>query len=263
VSALADVLTGEAWLRCDWPFPHIVARNVFEPDFYEALELQIRGFLRLGLSEDPDYERFSRNLPGYDAYGRGLGLGLGRADDPPTSVFLTPAWRDFICRIYEIGPTPYVFAGAHHHTPGSASGFIHNDFNSVWFPRAEDGGMQIPNQELCSFKTGSGPLAPEDKVEVVRAAVVIFFLANDPHWLPGDGGETGLYASRDRFVGVPDASWPPENNSLISFECTPQSFHGFISNTRSPRTSIIMWVHRTREEAARLYGADQLEQWKL
>jgi hypothetical protein len=98
---------------------------------------------------------------------------------------------------------------------------------------------------------------------MVRGAVVIFFLANDTQWLPGDGGETGLYTRPDRPVGVPDTSWPPENNSLISFECTPRSFHGFISNTRSPRTSIIMWVHRTCEEAVGLFGADQLEQWKV
>ncbi len=260
---LAGVLSGSPWLRCEWPFPYFVARNVFTEDFYAALEEQMRSTLRLGLSESVDYARFSRNLPGYDAYGIGLAPGSGGDDDPPASIFLSPGWRDLVCRLHAIGPTPYVFAGAHHHTPGSTSGFIHNDFNSVWFPRALDDTIQIPHQELCSFKTGEGPLEPDEKIEVVRGAVVIYFLANQPHWLPGDGGETGLYHSPDQLIGAVDASWPPENNSLISFECTPHSFHGFLSNRRLPRTSIIMWVHRTRDEAAERFGIEQLERWKL
>jgi hypothetical protein len=258
MTAPADVLASRSWLRRDLPFPHVVARDVFKPDFYRALDRQIGDLVRLGLSESPGHGGFSRNLPGYDAYG----VGLGHAGGQPTDIFLSPAWRDLLCGLHGIGPTPYVFAGAHHHAPGSKSGFIHNDFNSVWFPKAKDDEIQIPDQELCAYKTGVGPLGDEDKVEVIRGAAMIFFLGNDG-WRPGNGGETGLYSSSEAVVGRPEASWPPENNTLISFECTPQSFHGYLSNVRGSRTSIIMWVHRTREEAVERYGADRFERWMV
>jgi len=255
--APADVLERGGWLRCSEPFPHIVARNVFTPSFYDALERQIRTVLGRGLSETPAPGRFSRNLPGYDAYG----IGLGQPAGEPTSLFLSPGWRDLLAGVWDIGRTPYVFVGAHHHTPGSLSGFVHNDFNPVWFPRSMNGGIQIPRQDLCSYKTGEGTLAEDERIEVVRGAALIFFCANDS-WCPGDGGETGLYTSGDARVGDYVAGWAPENNTLISFECTPQSFHGFIGNVRIPRTSIIMWVHRPLEEAAALYGEERLERWK-
>ena len=240
----SEVLSGDPWLLGEKPFPHIVARNVFSRDYYEALERQIRRTLAAGLSETPAPGRFSRNLPGYDAYA----LGLAPQPDEPTALFFSEPWRELLADLWGISPTPYVFVGAHHHSPGSHSGFIHNDFNPVWFPRTQDGRVQTPNQDLCSYKTGAGPLAPEQKIEVVRGAALILYLANDA-WRPGDGGETGLYASSEARIGDAATAWPPHNNTLISFECTPGSFHTFIANTRIARTSIIMWVHRPREEA--------------
>ena len=121
--------------------------------------------------------------------------------------------------------------------------------------------MQIPDEQLCSYKTGAGPLAPEQKVEVVRGAALILYLANR-ELQPGDGGETALYESPGAPVDDPVAAWQPENNSLVSFECTPRSFHTFLTNTRIARTSIIMWVRRPLEEAVSLYGEDGLERWK-
>ena len=255
--APSDVLAGSAWLRCSSPFPHIVARNVFKPGYYAALERQIYGILRQGLSEVPAPGRFSRNLPGYDAYA----LGLGPVPGEPAELFFTREWREMLAGIWGVCPTPYMFAGAHHHAPGSAAGFIHNDLNPVWFPRAAGGRVQIPDEQLCSYKTGAGPLAPGQKVEVVRGAALILYLANQ-EWRPGDGGETALYESSGVRVDDPVAAWPPENNSLVSFECTPHSFHTFLANTRIARTSIIMWVHRPLEEAVSLYGEDGLERWR-
>jgi hypothetical protein len=255
---LSEVLESRRWLRCSWPFPHIVARKVFKVDFYRALERQIQAILRLGLIEVPAVGRFSRNLPGYDAYA----IGLGQAEGGPAAVFLSPAWRDLLAGIWGICPTPYLFVGAHHHTPSSRSGFVHTDFNPVWFPRASDDRIQTPRQDLCSYKTGVGSLAPEQRIEVVRGAALIFYLANGA-WKPGDGGETGLYASSNARVGQPVTAWPPENNTLVTFECTPSSFHGYIANTRVSRTSIIMWVHRPLEEAVALYGEEALERWNL
>jgi Rps23 Pro-64 3,4-dihydroxylase Tpa1-like proline 4-hydroxylase len=90
---------------------------------------------------------------------------------------------------------------------------------------------------------------------------MIFYLLNDG-WQSGDGGETGLYDSADADIDCPIVRCPPINNTLIAFECTPRSFHSFISNRRIPRISIIMWAHRPKQEALEGFGADGLEQWK-
>jgi len=253
----ADVLANCAWLRRRQPFPHIVARNVFKPDFYAALSAQLGGILGGGLSDAPARGRFSRSIPGYDAYG----IGLDHTTPEPAAIFLAPAWRDLMCGLFGITRTPYVFAGAHYHAVGSRDGFIHNDFNPVWFLRSCESCIGIPREERCAYKTGAGPAPEEEKIEVVRGAVMIIYLLNDG-WRPGDGGETGLFESRQSCISEPDAACPPENNSLVAFECTPHSFHVFLSNRRLPRTSLIMWVHRPLEEAIEKYGEDRLERWK-
>ncbi|GII00050.1 2OG-Fe(II) oxygenase family protein [Planobispora takensis] len=257
MAALGSVIGNRAWLRRNHPFPHVVARDVFSGDFYAALDAQVAGILGRGLSETPDPGRFSRNIPGYDSYG----IGFGAAAPGPVGLFLTAQWRDTICDLFGVKATPYVFAGAHHHAVGSASGFVHNDFNPVWFPRADEDAIRTPDAARCDYKTGTGPLPEEEKVQVVRGAVVLFFLRNHG-WRPGDGGETGLYADARDPVDAPALRCPPVDNSLVAFECTPRSFHTYLSNTRLPRTSIIMWVHRTLDEAGRTFGTEKLERWK-
>jgi 2-oxoglutarate-Fe(II)-dependent oxygenase superfamily protein len=252
---LSDALSENAWLRCSWPFPHIVARNVFKPDYYKALERQICEILTTR-SEEPDQGRLGRNLPGYDTHAVGLAPMTGQ----PTDLFFSRDWRDVLARVWGVSPTPYMVVWVHHHTPGSASGWVHNDFNPTWFPRTQDDRIRTLDSQLCAFQTGAGPLPPEQKIELVRGAALILFVAND-EWWPGDGGETGLYESVHSSVADPAVAWPPENNSLVSFECTPQSFHAFLTNTRIARTSIIMWIHRPLEEAVSMYGADNLEPW--
>lgn len=255
---LADILDNRRWLRCEHPFPHVVASGVFTPDFYGALCGELGAILARGLSEAPVPDRLSRNIAGYDAYG----VGLNEMPPGALGLFVTPAWRDLVCGAFGIGPTPYVFAGVHHHAVGSGSGFIHNDFNPVWFPRARNGRIQVPDPDRCGYKTGDGTLSDREKEEVVRGVVVIFFLLNDG-WSPGDGGEIGLYDARDAVVGEPAVACAPESNSLVAFECTPASFHAYMGETRRPRTSIIMWVHRTLDDAVSAYGEERLERWKL
>jgi hypothetical protein len=255
---LDEVLANHMWLRMRRPFPHVVARNVFTSAFYEELELQLQSVIDRGLSELPAPGRISRNIPGYDAYG----LGLDQTAPEPIGVFVSEPWRDLMCDLFDIGRTPYVFAGVHHHAVGSPAGFVHNDFNPVWFPRANGNALQSPDQVRCAYKTGAGSLEPAQKAEVVRGAVVIFFLLNGG-WRSGDGGETGLFESRSSDLSSTIVRCPPENNSLIMFECTPSSFHTYLGENRHPRTSLIMWVHRTLDEAIEKYGEDQLERWEL
>jgi hypothetical protein len=124
-----------------------------------------------------------------------------------------------------------------------------------------DGEIQVPDQTVCAYKTGEGTLPASEKIEVLRGVALIFFLMNDG-WRPGDGGETGLYASAQDAISRPAARCPPENNSLVAFECTPHSFHSYLANGRLPRSSIIMWVHRPLEEGIARYGAERIERWK-
>lgn len=255
---LHTVLAHRGWLRVSDPFPHIIARDVFTPDFYDQLAGQMSDLLARGLSERPARMQFSRNIPGYDSYGIGFGRGT---DGAPIQIFTSACWRDLISRLFGISPTPYVFAGAHHHGVGSRSGFIHNDLNPVWFPRADRDEIRTPDPERCSYKTGTGSLANSQKVQVVRGAAVIFFLLNNG-WRAGDGGETGLYETSSDDVQRPCSRCPPIDNSLLAFECTPNSFHTYLSNQRLPRTSIIMWVHRTFEDAVAKFGEKRLERWQ-
>jgi hypothetical protein len=257
MSRLGDVLASREWLRRVSPFPHVVAHDVFKADFYAALCKQMQELFMYGISETPTRGRFSRNMPGYDAYG----VGFGASPSGPVSLFTSTEWRDLMCDVFGVGKTPYVYGGAHYHEVGSRDGFIHNDFNPTWFPRAVNSEIQAPNNELCSYRTGDGPLRPDEKIEVVRGAVAIFFLLNDG-WRPGDGGETALFHHAQLSEPIPAVRCAPENNSLVAFECTPQSFHAFRSNHRLPRTSIIMWIHRPLDEAATKFGAERLERWR-
>jgi 2OG-Fe(II) oxygenase superfamily len=254
---VGGVLAGRRWLRRTWPFPHVVAQEVFRPDFYAAMAQELHAVLERGLSELPTKNQFSRSMSGYDAYG----INLDRLAPGVLGFFVTPEWRDLLSGLFGIGVTPYVFAGAHHHTPAGASGNIHNDLNPLWFPRADRMTIQSPNDEICNFRTGVGRLDASGKVQVVRGVAMIFFLLNDT-WRPGEGGETGLYTSAHCAVAEPAVRVPPLNNSLLAFECTPNSYHAYMTSPRWPRTSVIMWVHRPLEEAIEKYGAEKLERWR-
>jgi len=256
IASLSRLLANRRWLRRSEPFSHVVARDVFIPAVYQELADQIQTILDRGLSETADPTRFSRSIPGYDSYG----IGFDGNIDEPLSLFLSPGWRDMLSSLFGIGSTPYVFAGSHHHSIGSASGFIHNDFNTAWFPIAPNDAIQTPRNDLCAYKTGRGVLDVDSKIEVVRGAVIMFYLLND-EWCPQDGGETGLFSSASSKISEPDSVCPPINNSLVAFECSPSSFHAFLANKRAARTSIIMWVHRDKREAAARFGSDRLERW--
>jgi Rps23 Pro-64 3,4-dihydroxylase Tpa1-like proline 4-hydroxylase len=90
---------------------------------------------------------------------------------------------------------------------------------------------------------------------------MIFYVANSP-WVEGDGGETGLYRYASDQVTSAAVKIPPLNNSLVVFENTPWALHSFISNIRSPRTSVVLWLHRGMEEARRRFGERALFRWR-
>jgi hypothetical protein len=124
---------------------------------------------------------------------------------------------------------------------------VHNDLN--------------PGQEAANTGSGEPDLlrSPFEPL-TVRAIAMIYYVGNAP-WAPGDGGVTGLYFGPNDPVDRPAKVVPPINNSLLTFECTPKSFHSFISNRVHPRTCIVLWLHRHRADAILRWGEKTIIEW--
>jgi hypothetical protein len=248
---LPQVLSNRRWVRRTAPFPHVIARDVFEPKFYADLERHVAEIRR----DNP--AAFTRNMVSYDATSANIADHL----NGPLGVFMSREWHDLIERIGGVRATGDVHASLHHHEPGSATGWPHNDLNPAWFegdPPAPDE-IRAPTPLRVEYQKGprfEGVVARE----TMRAVSLLFYLDN-PIWKPGDGGETGLFADFDRAFDGPDTAVPPINNSLVLFECTPYSWHAFQSNRVAPRTSVVMWLHRDKYEVVDRWGDHNVVYW--
>jgi hypothetical protein len=250
---LAAKLQNRSWsFRVD-PFPHVVAEDVFQPRAYAELE---EAFARRLAGSLPD-ERFSRNMPGYDA----SGLTFSPRTSGPLALFVSREWHDLIAATFGIDVTMHVSGGLHHHDRRSADGTIHNDLNPGWFVDLEsDDGIVVSDHAVCDYKNGDTFEPGASPVETVRAVAVLFYL-NNPVWECGSGGVTGLYLSGTDNIHRPAAVVPPHNNSLLAFECTPHSHHAFLSNTRQQRDSLVVWVHREKSSVVAKWGSDSIVYW--
>jgi hypothetical protein len=255
---LSDLLAQRRYWRRREPFPHVVAQDVFNPDVAAALEGAFASVLARGLAAAREPERFCRSVPGYGAYVFHLGPGT----DGPLSLFLSRDWHDLLARLFGVEATLDVDAALHHHERHSPSGWVHNDLNPGCFvdqPRPD--GVNASDVNACDYQTGEAKVrsrgAPR---EVVRAVALMYFLGNEP-WSPGDGGETGLFADAWSDVGAPAARVPPRNNSLVAFECTPRSYHAFLTNPRATRSSVILWLHRRKAEVVARWGERSIQRW--
>ena len=248
---LDELLANRRWIRRNRPFPHVYARDVFTADYYRSVHEEFERIER----EHP--EVFHRNMKGYDA----SGASIGRFRDGPLGVFASREWNDLIGRVAGVRTTGDVNAGVHHHDPGSASGWPHNDLNPSFFagPPPQPDEIRLENSGGVIVITGEHP--PGVKVrEVIRGVSVLFYLGN-PDWEPGDGGETGLFADVATAGRGPAVAVPPINNSMVFFECTPRSWHGYISNRSKPRNAVVMWLHRPKDEVVQRWGNENIEYW--
>jgi hypothetical protein len=251
IVSLSDILDSRRWMRYSDPFPHVVARDVFVQSFYRELEDAFRAALSRGLGQPGEKARFTRNMPGYDAYG----LVLDRRIAGPLGVFISRPWHDVLASLFGLNATGDVQCALHHHPPGSASGWVHNDLGLRWFmgdPKPGEVNLD------CSGRTpAAARRAGLNPRPVVRAIAMLFYLNNGP-WSPGRGGETGLYRTNRDPVNQPAAVVPPVNNSVLVFECTPYSFHTFLKNRRNPRDSVNLWLHRPRREVVVRWGESKI-----
>jgi len=236
------VLDNRAWLRRTKPFPHILACSVFSPAVYERLEAAYKESLNAVLGR--------AYLENHDIHG----TTLGPSDVDRFHPLLSRAWNDLIASVVGVAVTGHVLCGLHHHLVGSQDGFPHNDLNSGWFAGEPAGGsIELSAPHVVDYTTGKALAEGAEPLETVRAIAVIFYLANAP-WSAGDGGVTGLYRRATDVPHQPLLQVPPSNNTLLAFECTPLSYHGFISNRAHPRNSIIMWLHRSKADATTQWG---------
>jgi hypothetical protein len=250
---LENIVSGsQRWLRYELPFPYVVASNVFQDVVYKAMEEEFYGWLARGLSDEPlGFDtRFSRALGSYDAYSFNFSDEQAGAFD----VLLSPRWCQLLAALFDVDATHHVNIGLHHHGPGSVSGWPHTDLAPGWFaddePRPDR--YTLFDHTRVDYQSGQVLAGNQSAVEEVRAVAVLIYLANEP-WQPGDGGETALFTGPGAGSAQPAAMVPPINNSMLVFECTPFSYHTFLSNTRTTRNSVVMWLHRPK--------ADVIERW--
>jgi len=241
-AALAAVLENRRWLRRTAPFTHVIVRDVFTLSVYRRLLAGFEDLLATVLGR--------AYLENHDIHGTTLTPDWVEGFAP----LLSRGWHDLLAGVFGVQATGHVLCGIHHHLVGSASGFPHNDLNSGWFANEPSpGSIELSAPYQVDYVTGERLVETAEPKETVRAVAAIYYLGN-PKWSPGDGGTTGLYKGPADAVDRPLLEIPPCNNSLFAFECTPKSYHGFISNRRHPRNSIIMWLHRPKSEVIARWG---------
>jgi len=255
---IKQVLTHRPWWRRSYPFPHIVAHDVFTENFYAQLCDAFNEILSLGFRDRQEGGRLSRSMLGYDAYG----LTFSTDYSGPFSLFMSREWHDLLAGLFKAKCTGHVSCGIHHHVTGSAHGWVHNDLNPAYFvDYPSDDGINLVRHDVCNYVHGNGSWVDVKPRVVIRSVAMMFYLCNAP-WSPGDGGTTGLYLCKDDAVTKPAVVVPPFNNSLLLFECTPYSYHSFITNRRSPRNSVIMWLHREKACVLAQWGEGKIVEWR-
>ena len=201
-------------------------------------------------------QEFARDIPGYDVDATAITSHNAGA----FSLFVSRAWHDLLARVFQIEATGDLNVALHHHRVGSASGVPHNDLNPGWFvAEHRPDGINVHDPATCDYKSGA-PAGGLGSFGQVRGVALIFYLGNGEHrsW---HGGQTGLYRAQTDPVLAPAVAVPPVDNSLVAFECTPFSFHAFVTNPYVERNCLVMWLHQTEEEAVRKWGENAIVRW--
>src|SRR6266404_5703279 len=252
--SLKHVLANRAWDRRSYPFPHVVAQGVFTEDYFATLSDAFNEILRAGLREQRHGGRLSRSMVGCDAFG----MTFCPEYEGPFSLFMSRQLHDMMAGLFDVPCTGHINCGIHHHAVESAHGWVHNDLNHAYFvDYPSEDGVNVVRHRVCSYAYGKVFGSAVKPRQLVRSVAMLFYLCNPP-WSPGNGGTTGLYLCKDEPVDKPSAVMPPINNSILLFQCTPYSFHSFVSNRNHPRNCVIMWVHCEKAEAVARWGGEKI-----
>ncbi len=227
------------------PIPHIIVDNFFTENVYKELVSYFRQCFDNGLVEGMDSDRFHPflNLKGafaYDGYIRSLRYGENKVLD----ILFSAEWNLLFSKIFNQQTDWCTQTAFHYHPPNNRTGFVHHDYVSKKFMSNN----KLPNGVI----TGEVPTYKKDDPRVytsMRIVSLLYYLNNDS-WKGGDGGETGLYLTKE---GSPVKLIEPVNNRLFAFQISPRSFHAFQKNFK-PRSSIVQWFHVDPEWCEKKYG---------
>jgi hypothetical protein len=246
------------------PFRYSHIKNVFTEEFYEKLHSKFIELLSGGISDTFDMNKFSyfgqiTKETKYDAY--------SRVTDPNcniTSIFYSNLWKNFISNLFpDIELTVNSASSFHHHKVNSTSGFLHTDWNLQNFVKDELPNGINPWYFQCKH---AGEPGVDNAYQVVKSIACIYYLGNE-EWNEGYGGDTGLYThhNENNFVKaipyenqIPYVKIPPVNNSMVVYEISPYSYHGFIQNKKIERNAMIQWFYSNVSNRK-----DKYKNWKL
>lgn len=251
---LASLLANSLWWQYEKPLRHVAVQNVFRPEIYSEISQSFEKALTKKRAENPA-PVYSTRIGIYDAELQSI----TPQDQSIFPIFMSEAWHRLLASFLPYSVTNDISLSLHVHKPGSKSGWVHNDLNIGWFPKSMDA-INVSDIGKCNYRDGTLYQKDCEPVERVRAATMIFYLNNGP-WDASDGGETGLYESDRQNVNTPSKRMAPLDNSLFMFECTPYSFHSFVTNPHKQRNSIIMWLHRPKEDVLNTWGSNCIAPW--
>jgi hypothetical protein len=238
-----------AWWTYRDPFRHFRARDVLDSNAYQQICSEFSAIADTTQGGRDGAYRLARTNPKYDA----LMLGVDSNLAPSFAPFFSRDWFQYLYRLIRLPELLRIDGGLHSSPEGSGDGWIHSDLCSGWFDESSAESGPFPNRKKCDYFSGKARTSDAKPVEYVRAATMIYYLCNDG-WCPGDGGETGLYASSRLGANAPVELVQPLNNSLLLFECSPHSYHRFVANPGRVRNSIILWLHATVERSVSTWG---------
>lgn len=243
--------SGGRWWQCSSPFCHFRATDVFDMSIYKALCQQFSLILEDTKNDNASEYKMRRAKGNNDC----LILGL---NDELASVFyplFTEEWLRSLADLLDLKFLPRIEGALHSNPINSQTGWIHTDCCSAWFDECDiiEDKLMFPPRKRCSYFTGKRMSPNAEPKEYIRAATMIFYLCNEG-WQQGDGGETALYSTSEELEHTTVKRVPPLNNSLFLFECSPHSYHRFISNPGRVRNSIILWLHSSVEDAEARWG---------
>jgi len=236
------------WCEHKIPFKHFRAESVLDENTYKEVEANFNAVKTEQVKKkNGDVYRLEKLSSNYDAQMVAMDNDLAELFQPFFSI-------DFLKSIAQLLEIPFNYAidGALHSSPrNSRTGWIHTDFCNAWFDSRfiEKNQLSFPNRQTCDYFTGRRHDESADPRKFTRAATLIFYLCNDG-WKKGDGGETGLYGAGHLSDNTVFDIVAPKNNSLILFECSPHSYHRFLTNRGRTRNSIILWIHSTPETSS-------------
>jgi hypothetical protein len=240
---LSMALKNRRWVLRRRPFSHVSAREVFVDDVYEGL---VEAFNAYG-GETPQVI--------YNEKHDFLGGPIRFPVDPRLSPLFSFDFLNVFADIFGVPTLRFVTGGVHRHDIDSRNGFPHNDIQPENLEQTYAGPGLLGVVSPEGF--GDHDVGPSG--QSVRAIAIIYYLNNEA-WNVGDGGGTGLYQHWSDSVGDPYVQAPPISNSVFAFECTPYSYHSFISN-RKRRNSFIVFLYRSLENYVAQWGEDGLTQF--